>query len=700
MKNSEGDFIPVALLSLTQKGHNLGSQWSEVYVPAFIRRYPFVLESSQGMVMFDKEAPHIQEEEGRMGLATILKTRLPEVGDRYTLKLVLANKVEEMDLDGGRMDLLEYLRKTSHTLYMMGNIDSCYRYSLLGIDVAKELNDSLSMAWLLTEYAKALHMKNDNDSALIVINKVDNYINDPSHQEYYQYLFQCLRFHRVTNNEDSIFHYFNKIKDWCEEFNPYRLWGVYENMFTYLMEGKQYAKAAKYIEEAYKITKPVGKRMDHGYLLARYKEYAAKAKDFALFSRLSKEMDDLLGTDYSKDIIHQLSNLGQFESYTIDDIIALEKEAEKLGHPQGIWNASNLLGDKYYAQGQYSKALNTYLGILNRKLNIINTFELNDLTKKLYYSASLSGNKSLAAKYAHEIIEAQDSLDLYTSSEAIVELEAKYEAEKKQSQIDLLEAENRIASLELAQNKNQRNILLIALGGFLFIIGGLFYFYRQKSKTNKLLEEKNNIIQANLEEKELLLKEIHHRVKNNLQVISSLLSLQSRTVDHESAYDALTEGQNRVQSMALIHQHLYRGESISSVTLPEYIRNLCHTVFRTHNISSEDVELNLDIDPIEMDVSMVVPLGLMLNELITNACKYAFPEGRKGTLKVIIKDLADKIQVSVIDDGVGKMNDSAGEGFGSKLIRIFTKKLEATSIYTFETGTTFSMDIPQKKGVA
>ncbi len=630
----------------------------------------------------------------------IISIAYPSIAQRDRYKVNPDSIYINYQIIDSDQERLDFLKRTTHSLYMIGNIDSCYRYCLIGIDLAEELKDSITMAYLLNDYAKTLHLQSKIDSAFMVIHTLDNYVSDTSHQVYYHFLNQCLRFHRAANDEDSLFYYFNLIKDWCKHHNPYRLWGIYENMFTYLMKGKQFAKAGSYIKEAYKITKPVGKRMDHGYLLARYKEYAVMIKDFTLFSKLSKEMDDLLGTDYSQDIIHQLSDLQQIQNLTINDIITLKTEADKLGHPQGIWNASNLLGEKYYSEGQYKKALNTFRNLYERNLNITNSLEFNTLMKRLYYSAKKAGEQNLAADYAHQVIEGRDSLDLFESSEAIVELEAKYEAEKKQNQIDLLEAENRIAALEIAQNKNQRNILLVALTGFLFIIGGLFYFYRQKSRTNNILEEKNKIIQENLEEKELLLKEIHHRVKNNLQVISSLLSLQSRTVDHESAYDALTEGQNRVQSMALIHQHLYRGESISSVTLPEYIRNLCDTVFRTHNKTPSDVQLDLDIDAIEMDVSRVVPLGLILNELITNACKYAFPEGRKGILKVTIKNFRDTIKVSVIDNGVGNSSVTNAEGFGSKLIRIFTKKLEANSSYDFNNGTSFIMDIPHNKDVA
>lgn len=230
----------------------------------------------------------------------------------------------------------------------------------------------------------------------------------------------------------------------------------------------------------------------------------------------------------------------------------------------------------------------------------------------------------------------------------------------------------------------------------LLILGILFYvIYKQQNK----IRLQNSIISDALAEKNVLLKEIHHRVKNNLQIISSLLSLQSRTVEDKQASTALEEGQNRVQSMALIHQHLYSGDNIVGVKVQQYLRDLCRNVFVSHQIDTSKVALDLDIDDIELDISSVVPLGLILNELITNACKYAFSGSRSGTVKVTLKEMDESLQVNVADDGIG-MENSKKQGFGSKLISSLARKMDAQVEIENDKGTSVTLLIKKYKKVA
>ena len=132
----------------------------------------------------------------------------------------------------------------------------------------------------------------------------------------------------------------------------------------------------------------------------------------------------------------------------------------------------------------------------------------------------------------------------------------------------------------------------------------------------------------------MLLREIHRRVKNNLQVVSSLLRLQSRHVHDQQAHEALLEGRNRVNSMALIHQYLYREEDITKISADEYIEKLATTLYKSYNISDKQIKFKANIDPIKLDVDTAIPVGLILNELITNALKHAFPNKREGILEV------------------------------------------------------------------
>ena len=283
----------------------------------------------------------------------------------------------------------------------------------------------------------------------------------------------------------------------------------------------------------------------------------------------------------------------------------------------------------------------------------------------------------------------EDSLKSEEIAAKTNELQIQYETAKKENQIQRLETEQRIQAQKI--KLQQSRILLLSIA--LLALGILFYVINEQRKR---ISKQNDIISDALKEKEILLKEIHHRVKNNLQIISSLLSLQSRSVKDQQASYALEEGQNRVQSMALIHQHLYSGENITGVKVKNYLQDLCRNVFQSHQIDSDQVSLNMDIEDIELDISTVVPLGLVLNELITNSCKYAFPNSSKGELSIVLKERDNVLIAEVNDDGIGS-NENQQKGFGSKLIKSFARKMDASIITKRDNGTMVRLEIRNYK---
>jgi two-component sensor histidine kinase len=219
------------------------------------------------------------------------------------------------------------------------------------------------------------------------------------------------------------------------------------------------------------------------------------------------------------------------------------------------------------------------------------------------------------------------------------------------------------------------------------ILGFLLYrLFGQK----KQIEFQNRSISIALSEKDTLLREIHHGVKNNLQVISSLLRIQSSHTEDAVALDALKEGQSRVQSMSLIHQDLYERDNLAGIRMQTLLSRLSQNLFDTYNISRDRIEWATDIAHIHLDVETVVPLGLVINELVTNSLKYnelvtnslryAFTGDSKGVIEIELSGINDVLVLVVKDNGIGISDPDhiiEGDSFGYSFINVFANKLDA-----------------------
>jgi PAS domain S-box-containing protein len=211
--------------------------------------------------------------------------------------------------------------------------------------------------------------------------------------------------------------------------------------------------------------------------------------------------------------------------------------------------------------------------------------------------------------------------------------------------------------------------------------------------TRKLAEEQ---ITSSLKEKEVLLKEVHHRVKNNLQVISSLLNLQTSVLVDKHALAQLRESQDRIRSMALIHERLYQSENLALVNFGEYLRDLANSLFRSYGLGR--VRLKISIQPLNLGVNVAIPCGLIVNELLTNALKYAFPEGREGEVELSFAHTdAGSYMLTVRDDGIGfpaGLDFRRSPSLGLQLVNTLTMQIDGTIEMSRDPGTTFSITFP------
>ena len=201
-------------------------------------------------------------------------------------------------------------------------------------------------------------------------------------------------------------------------------------------------------------------------------------------------------------------------------------------------------------------------------------------------------------------------------------------------------------------------------------------------------------LRAELKEKEVMLKEIHHRVKNNLQVISSLLSIQSTILADPRDATYFQESRDRIRTMALVHEKLYQSDDIAAVDFGPYVDRLTANLFRSYTGSGGRASLYVDVKDIFLGPDHAIPCGLIVNELVTNALKYAFPEGRSGTITVTMRQSDDRYELTVSDNGVGmpaNFNLEETESLGLQLVNMLAHQLDGTVTMDVSQGTRFTI---------
>ncbi|MFT3912301.1 MAG: histidine kinase dimerization/phosphoacceptor domain -containing protein [Ferruginibacter sp.] len=281
--------------------------------------------------------------------------------------------------------------------------------------------------------------------------------------------------------------------------------------------------------------------------------------------------------------------------------------------------------------------------------------------EQLWYKLdSALGNFQSAFNHLHFYKTKTDSIFNVNKLRQLQVLGVEYETAIKEDSIkaknidiNFLTQKNQLQADNLKQAGLIKNITIIGIILVLIIMGLLYRQYLHKQKNNEVITQKNELLQQIVNEKEWLLKEVHHRVKNNLQIVMSLLNSQSVYINNDAALTAIHDSQRRVYAMSLIHQKLYQSENISVIAMPEYINELVNNLQDSFNSGSR-IFFELDIEPVNLDVSQAIPLGLIINESIVNAIKYAFPGEEKGFVSVGLKySTDDHLSLTITDNGVG-----------------------------------------------
>ena len=311
-----------------------------------------------------------------------------------------------------------------------------------------------------------------------------------------------------------------------------------------------------------------------------------------------------------------------------------------------------------------------------------------------FYLSQAYENLGKAYAGSHDYKEAYLAFEEYDRlKNEIFTAEADQRISLLHTEFDVAQKESTIQVQEnqLKKQRSRQTFISIIAALLLLILVLLYKTVQSNKRKNRLLELQNK-------EKEFLLKEIHHRVKNNLEIVSSLLALQSEQITDGKVKDAMQKSQHRVHSMSMIHQNLYQGKSLSAIEMKDYFTNLSNYIIDTFDATGR-VDAECIMETMELDVDMAVPIGLIVNELLTNSMKYAFPNGEKGNVQIKFWEKNNHLYLEVSDNGIGKPSggDNEGTGFGTQLIRLLTKQLEGKMSLTVNDGTSVSFEFQHHK---
>lgn len=536
-----------------------------------------------------------------------------------------------------------------------------------------------------------------------------------------------------SNNPDSsYFHFHQSLEYFKQTDDQLQIAKAHDRVGKSLIELGRYKEAEQQLFEVIRIFENLNmpQRLGSAYASLNYlyretKDYEQALiygeKSLVLFEENPEEEEDLI--EPLLGLIKTYPEVGQAKralekAQQVVDIIARNHPEEYNVH---MANVRAWRGEVYVALEEYDKALedfyyswevikrivpseadaNGWKGYIGNVLRLQGRYAeaipyikdclVHHLERNIQASDVVENNQFWLAE-CYDNINQPDSALLYLSQAqasqherlkgelAAVknELRIKYNSEQKEATISSQQA--------TIDQQARIQYLSFGVGGLLLtLLSGGFFSYRNNRRKNRQLQLLNTDLAASNQQldqrnaqNELLLKEIHHRVKNNLDIVSSLLELQSSQTKDKVAQSAMKESQSRVRSMGILHQKLFQGENLMAIEMKDYFEKLCGHLLDTFD-ASEKVEVDFPMEPLELDVDTALPIGLIVNELMTNALKYAFPEKEKGLINLSLRGVDDQyLDLSIEDNGVGKQTSQAakGTGFGSQLVLLLTRQLD------------------------
>lgn len=465
---------------------------------------------------------------------------------------------------------------------------------------------------------------------------------------------------------------------------------IYSNLGLYRKARDQYIMEVKPTiadNESYELAKYHSKvgnylRLDHSAPTALRELNKAKAYLNVYLNDVSVQKNekeifesDLLMAEIEGDIAKCHVLMGNQEEaipLLLSSIEALESSSSN-AHKSEIIDNTLYLADANLKLERFAQA-KKYLDGNFPTLNVIQTIKRNSLLAAYYDKVENFKNATIYYKRNERIKDSMAEKQSTLIKQQLVTIVANEDLENSQRLIDEQKRINELARSDMKAKDERLHLVFVSLIFTLLGFAGLVYAYMKSIKNQRLIAEQKFIIENALIEKDSLLKEIHHRVKNNLQMVSSLLSLQTKNTRSKAAIEALEEGKSRVKAMALIHQKLYQNDDLSVIEMQGYIESLINSVQSVYKKGGHNINITIDAEGTELDIDRAIPFGLILNELVSNSFKYAFPDNDdNGKIYIHLRKNGDHGYFEYTDNGVGLPEDAEERAHSSMGIRLMNR---------------------------
>lgn len=446
-------------------------------------------------------------------------------------------------------------------------------------------------------------------------------------------------------------------------------------------------RALEELDKAIRINKELGAKRT---LAANYQNQGiffqalGRIDDGITALEKSLELKRGLGDDRSTTLaLGQLGNLYRaLEEYDQAEVYYREGlELLPVADFQTRFGLHYALASSYFERGNKRASRAEFL----RAKELLEAYDMEDHRPELYKAIAQVdtslGDFQSAFYWFGESTRIKDSLVAESNEQKLNELMTQYGLQEKENELALLAAENEVVQLQAQQQSRNFRWALLSL---LLLAGLLGYLLFQGQQ----LRRKEQDLSQSVREKETLLREIHHRVKNNMQLITSLLNLQAKKGADLDIKEFLFQGESRVKSMSLIHERLYQQDNMSTIELGSYLEALIQQNFRAANLDEAYFKFTLDAHDIDLDISQAIPVGLIMNELIWNSIKHGFLDRAEGHLRLEVKRSGQEVEVGIADDGPGFKAAEKVEGLGLELVNLLARQLNGSFVWVSNPQTT------------